>query len=177
MKIIVVSRSWPSNDKSGVPLAAFEHAKILINDGHELSIIGSYESVLHEKLPNCNKYFVSSRGSGALYSPVSADKKHLQDIFNQIMPDLIIVEAWQTALSDVTIDIAVKNELPILVISHGISIHKFSNSLVDICYAFSWLPYKLNLKRRLKKINALAVLDMESKSTVLSLLSYAHGES
>ncbi len=165
MKIILVSRSWPSNDRSGVPLAAAEHAKILISDGHEVSIIGSYESVLFENLSGCDKYFVSSKGTGALHSYVSVDKKRLQDIYNQILPDLIIVEAWQTSLTEAAIDIALKRSLPVLVISHGISVHKFSNSWIDFFHAISWFPYKLRLKNRLRKINAITALDMESKSS------------
>ena len=164
MRILVVSRSWPSNERSGVSLVASEHVKMLISAGHDISIVGSFPAIVNETLKVTNKYFVSSCGSGSLYSPASVDCKQLSSIFIAENPDLIIVEAWQTALTDAAIDIGFNMSLPVLMISHGVSLHKLSNSILDILKMILWIPYRLRLGSKISKLSAITTLDFESSS-------------
>ncbi len=164
LKVIIVSRSWPSHEKSGVSLAAHQHAQILLDEGCDVSIVGSSITVLKETLNATNKFHVESSGSGTIYSKSRVNKPLLHEIFESIKPDLVIVEGWQTSLTDAAIDIASGRKLPLMVISHGISLHPFSNSLFDIARSFFWAPYRLRLKKRISNINALTSLDLDSKS-------------
>ncbi len=164
MRIVVVSRSWPSEERSGVSLVASEHVKMLISAGHDISIIGSHSSILNEDLKVSNKYFVSSHGSGSLYSPAFVDRKQMASIFRAENPELIIVEAWQTALTDAAIDIGFSMSLPVLMISHGVSLHKHSNSMLDILKMIAWIPYRLRLPNKISKLSAITTLDCESSS-------------
>ena len=160
----MVSRSWPADERSGVSLTAHKHANILIGAGHELHILGSNAAIEQEVL-DAKKYYIPSSGSGALYAPAKVDKKLLQDTIQSVRPDLIILEAWQTALTEATIDIAYEKKIPTLMISHGISIHPYSNTLRNWIRYLAWLPYlAFGLRSRIQKIGAITALDLNVKS-------------
>ncbi len=165
MKIAVVSRSWPSNERSGVSLIAAEHVKYLFNAGHRVCIIGAYKEVLSEGSSGVVCFQVSASGSGALYSPACVDRHPLFDIFRNFCPDVVLVEAWQTALTDAAIDVAAELGLPVVMLSHGVSVHPYSWRPLDVLRSLGWSWYKLFvLPRRLKKLRILAVLDQKSDS-------------
>lgn len=160
----MASRSWPADERSGVSLAAQKHASMLIDAGNELHILGSNAAIEQETL-NAKKYHIPSSGSGALYALAKVDKNLLQDTIESIHPDLIILEAWQTALTEAAIDIAYKKKIPSLMISHGISIHPYSNTLRNLFRYFAWLPYQwFSLPKRIQKISAITTLDLNVKS-------------
>ena len=160
----MVSRSWPADERSGVSLAAQKHANILIGAGHELHIVGSNAAIEQEAL-DAKKYYIPSSGSGALYAPAKVDKKLLKDTIQSVCPDLIILEAWQTALTEAAIDVAYDKKIPTLMISHGISIHPYSNTLRNWIRYLAWLPYlAFGLRSRVQKISAITALDLNVKS-------------
>jgi glycosyltransferase involved in cell wall biosynthesis len=161
---MLVSRSWPSYERSGVSLAAHKHTQMLIDAGHELHIVGSHEDIEQEAL-NAQKNYVPGSGSGALYAPIKVDEQLLSRTIKTIKPDLIILEAWQTALTEVCIDIANMQHIPTLMISHGISIHPYNNSVRNWVRYLAWLPYQwLCLPSRIKKITAMTALDLQACS-------------
>ncbi|WP_353427832.1 glycosyltransferase family 4 protein [Polynucleobacter sp. MWH-UH19D] len=161
---MMVSRSWPTVERSGVSLAAQKHAKMLIDLGHELHVLGSNAAIEQESL-NAKKYYIPSSGSGALYAPAKVDKKLLQDTIHSISPDLIILETWQTALTEAAIDVAYEKKIPSLMISHGISIHPYSNTVRNWIRYLAWLPYQyFFLTSRMKKLTAITALDLNVKS-------------
>lgn len=164
MDITVISRSWPSHEKSGVSLVAAEHVRLLLESGHNVSIIGSHKSVLNESF--CiNKRYVSASGSGAIYSPAKVNYSTLRKKIIELNPELIIVEAWQTALTDTAIDIAHSLKIPILMISHGVSIHPFSCTPLDLIRSLAWSHYKYYfLPNRIRKISVITTLDAAAKS-------------
>lgn len=165
MKITVVSRSWPSNEKSGVALAAAEHVRLLAEAGHAVTIIGAHQAVVDETLPVIARFHVPAKGSGALYAPARINRGMLRDVLNRAEPDLILVEAWQTALTDAAVDAAHELGLPVIMISHGISLHPFTQRAPDVLRAWAWTWYRLfTLPRLVRRLSGLAVLDMESKS-------------
>jgi glycosyltransferase involved in cell wall biosynthesis len=164
MRILMVSRSWPADERSGVSLAAHKHAKMLIDAGHELHIMGSHAAIEQETL-NAKKYYIPSDGSGALYAPAKVDKQLLSRTISNIQPDLIILEAWQTALTESVIDIAYDQHIPSLMISHGMSIHPYTHSLRHWIRYLAWLPYRwLCLPARMKKLSAMTALDLHVQS-------------
>lgn len=166
MRVTVVSRSWPSNERSGVTLSASEHVQMLVEDGHETSIIGSHIAVLQERLPVFSRHHVPSHGSGALYAPARVDQSLLADVFRRTAPALVIVESWQTALTDATVDVASNLGLPVLMISHGVSVHPFTNRLVDILRALAWAHYRKKLlPKHVSRLSALTTLDETSTSS------------
>ena len=166
MRITLISRSWPSDERSGVSLAAFNHARILVEKGHDLSIIGSFDGLKSLPLPLLDRTVIPSFGSGALYSPVRINRRKLTNAISANTPDLVIVEAWQTALTDTAIEVAFDLNTPVLMISHGISVHPYENTIAQFVRSLAWLPYRyIKLPRLMKKLSAITALDDDSIST------------
>ncbi|QWD04211.1 glycosyltransferase family 4 protein [Polynucleobacter paneuropaeus] len=164
MRITIISRSWPSDEHSGVALCAGLHAKILMAQGHQVSIIGAY-SLKEIDLAVEHKITVPSSGSGALYSPVKIEKVTLEKAFEVTNPELVVIEAWQTALTDSAIEVASGLHLPILMISHGISMHPYNSSWKQRLRSWAWKPYQyFKLPKLLKKVTAITTLDQISTS-------------
>ena len=165
MKIALISRSWPPVERSGVSLASESHAHMLIEQGHEVFILGSKIELTSPELPACPKFLIDAKGSGSLYSPARINKTQIEQVLLSINPDLVIVEAWQTALTDAAIDTANWLGLPVMLISHGISVHAFSCQPVQLLRAVGWLIYRLfRLPRLIRKLSLLTVLDTKSTS-------------
>lgn len=165
MRITLVSRSWPSHERSGVSLAALNHARLLIQQGHNVSIIGALDSLSDIALPVENRVHVPAKGSGAIYSPIQINRDLLKQAIRKGRPDLVIVEAWQTALTDTAIEVAYDLKIPVLMISHGISIHHFDTSMKQWFRALAWIPYRLfKLPALVKKLSAITTLDEGSSS-------------
>lgn len=165
MRIVVVSRSWPPNERSGLSLVAELHVNILLKSGHEVSIIGSHPSILSLASQDLDRKYIAATGSGALYSPAWVDCSSLEKYLGQLRPDLLIAEAWQTALTDKAVDVAHKMGIAVLMVSHGVSLHPFNTKFINIFRALCWLPYRIiSLPRRIKKINVITALDLKSKS-------------
>lgn len=159
MRILLVSRSWPSSERSGVSLAAAAHVQMLAELGHEVSIAGAFAPVLAEALPVGQRFLVPSRGSGALYSPARVDRSLLTSAMTRTRVDLVVVEAWQTALTDAAVDAACELALPVLMVSHGVSLHPFSASWPDRLRAWGWTAYRLRrLPRLVGRLSALTAL-------------------
>lgn len=164
MRILVVSRSWPSNERSGVSLAAACHVATLIKGGFDVAMMGACPEILTEEVNGCERFHIAATGSGALYSPSKIDFSAMLRVFDGFSPELVIVEAWQTALTDAAVDFAQAKGIPVLMISHGISIDAPTLSLVDRIKAICWLPWRLRLPSRLRGLSALAVLDIDTVS-------------
>ena len=165
MKITVISRNWPSASKSGLSLSVYEHARMLIEEGHDVSIIGSVESVIFEDLPVLSKNFIASSGSGSLYSPVKINKDNLRNLFLKNSPELVLIESWQTGLTDTSIEVASELGLAIIMISHGISVHKYNRSFLNMIRGFAWIYYRFfMLKKRIRKVKLITTLSLDSKS-------------
>lgn len=165
MNITVIARSWPAYERSGVSLAAAMHVRILIGLGHSVSIIGSDPRIEYEDLPVVSKIFVPSYGSGSLYSPARINIGQLTKALSETQPNLVIVEGWQTALTDYSITVAHQMDIPIILISHGISLHPFKLNLLSVVRSLGWVPYWfVTLPRLLKKVSLITALDLESNS-------------
>lgn len=166
MRITLISRSWPSHERSGVSLSAFSHARLLLEQGHEVSIIGAVDDMQSLTIPVAAKSYIPASGSGSLYSPVKVERAQLKKSIAKNHPDLVIVEAWQTAITDSAIDAASELSIPVLMISHGISLHPYQNTIIQFMRSLAWLPYRFfKLPRLMKKLSAITALDESSTST------------
>ena len=166
MRITVISRYWPSCEHSGLSLAAAHHVNMLTASGYNVSIIGSNKSIVEEKIFVDSKYFVSAKGSGALYSIPYVDESALTNAIKSSSPDLVMVEAWQTSLTEKSIDIAFELGIPVVMISHGISIHPYSSSFRDLFRSLGWVYYRFFvLPKKIKKLTAITALDQNSLSS------------
>ncbi len=165
MRITLISRSWPPDERSGVSLSAFNHARLLLKMGHLVSVIGSSKNIHSISLPLTDITFIESKGSGALYSPIRINYELLSNEIANSRPDLVIVEAWQTALTDTAIKASHRLGIPVLMISHGISLHPHQYSIRQLARSFAWLPYRFfKLPYLIKNLSALTTLDTESQS-------------
>lgn len=165
MNILLISKDWPGECNSGVSLTAALHAKILVDAGHIVSIMGSNSVPDKESLGVSNSICIPSAGSGALYSPVRINKNMMLLKFEELRPDLIIVEAWQTAITDTAIEIGHLLGINMIMISHGISVHPFDFSFKSLMRSLGWIIYKyFKLPRLVSHLNLITSLDMVSNS-------------
>jgi glycosyltransferase involved in cell wall biosynthesis len=166
MRILFVSGFWPSfSGNSGVSLSAREHAQMLIDVGCEVFILGSESGILDEKLFASGKFHISAKGSGALYSPAKVDKASLNSVILKVKPDLVIVEALQTAIGDASILVAAQHGFPVLLISHGVSVHPFTKHPIDFLRSLAWLPYRwFKLPKLVSQLSGMACLSLNSYS-------------
>lgn len=165
MRIAVISRSWPVHERSGVTLVAAEHVRLLDEAGHAVTIVGADPAVLQEALPVQARCWVRARGTGALYAPARVDRARLAQVLRDSAAELVLVEAWQTALTDAAVDVAHDLGLPVVMISHGVSLHAFTSRFLDRLRSWAWTAYRLfSLPARMRRLTALAVLDMTAAS-------------
>lgn len=165
VKLLLVSRSWPLTERSGVSLAAAAHAEMLVESGHSVAIVGAHPSVLHEGLGAARRYHVQASGSGALYSPGRVDRDALRAAIGEFNPQLVITEAWQTALTDAAIEIAHELRIPVLMVSHGVSLHPFTEQLRDRARALAWCFYRwYRLPRLVAKLSAVTTLSESART-------------
>ena len=165
MKILLISRLWPTHNRSGVSLAAVEHVKLLKMLGHDVAIVGSDPSI-YDQTNLCSRiYCVESNGSLALYSPPRINIKKIKSVLCQEKPDLVVVEAWQTVLTDFFIHYSSRLGFPVLMISHGVSVDPFALDWKSRLRAIAWLHYKLwILPGLIKKLSWITALDMKADS-------------
>lgn len=162
---MILSRSWPPHERSGVSLVAMKHAQFLIESGHDVVIVRSQGEFSSKSNHTMHSFYINAKGSGAIYSPVRINKIDLRNVIMRAKPDLVVTESWQTAITDTAVQIASQMNIPVLMVSHGISIYPFSLRVEDILRSLAWLPYRFfKLPSLIKKLSAITTLDMQSKS-------------
>jgi len=163
----MVCQVWPTFEHSGLAFCAGEHCAILSELGHEICIASSNPRVLEAvgKMPIKDAFYIPLDEFNFLTFRKDVNQKKAQEVIDAMQPDLIIVEAWQTAIGDAFIDLASKSKIKVAMISHGISLHPFSWRPKDLLRSISWLPYRwLVFPGLIKKLTLLSALDLNSKS-------------
>ena len=166
-KILMVCQAWPTFEHSGLAFCAGEHCTILSELGYEICIASSNPEVLEAvgKMPIKDAFYIPLHGFNFLTFRKDINQKKAQEVIDAMQPDLIIVEAWQTAIGDAFIGLASKSKIKVAMISHGISLHPFSWRPKDLLRSISWLPYRwLVFPGLIKKLTLLSALDLNSKS-------------
>lgn len=165
VRVLVVSQAWPETQRTGVPLAAAMHVRMLAEAGCKVDIMGSHASIIREDLPAEQRFHVRSLGSGALYAPARVDRQALASALAASRPDVVVIEAWQTALTDAAVDVAHAAGIAVLMISHGVSVHPFTRSWTDLMRAWAWWVYRrYRLPSLVRKLSLLTTLDGYSRS-------------
>lgn len=164
-QVILVSNFWPSIAKTGVALTASRHANLLLKAGHHVSIVGS-DSRINDQTQAVDKYYIFAKGGGSLYAPARVNKGKIYDMLAGVKADLLIIEGWQTAITDGFIDAAYKLNIRTILISHGCSLHPFSFYPLEVLRSLGWIFYKkFLLPSRLKKLHLITCLDDVSISS------------
>lgn len=165
-RVLVVSPQWPSYVRSGVAWSAFSHSQMLSGMGYKVSILGDNNAIELEDLDIEEAFAVRVSGSGAMYSPVRGDKAAVRDIIRVLQPVAVIVEGLQSAISQFSIEEAYNLNIPVLLVSHGVSVCPMSASIEDKIRALAWSIYrKRTLPKLLRKVAAVTTLDESSSST------------
>ena len=164
-KILIVSKFWQEYNHSGMGFCTSKHYEFLLQLGYQVSRI-STEIISNPSNSSVEMtYHVAAKGSGSLYSRVSIDKKKLAEAIKVTQPDIIFVEAWQTGISEKAIDIAYSQKIPVVMISHGISILPYNFSLWSIIRSILWLPYALTtLPLTINKLTATTTLSLTAST-------------
>jgi hypothetical protein len=91
-KILVISRSWPPKERTGVSLAAHKHAQLLLNLGYEVAVLGAKDQTDLNDIGISNAAVISAKGTGAIYAPVRINKFELRNFstFNFVIKSLKI---------------------------------------------------------------------------------------
>jgi glycosyltransferase involved in cell wall biosynthesis len=166
-KILMVCQAWPTFEHSGLAFCAGEHCTILSELGYQIYIASSDPQILEAvgKMPIKDAIYIPLDGFNFLTFRKDINQKKAQEVIDTIQPDLIIVEAWQTAIGDAFIGLASKSKIKLAMISHGISLHPFSWRPRDLARSLSWLPYRwLVFPGLIKKLTILSALDLHSSS-------------
>lgn len=162
---MLVTRSWVSHERSGVSIIAYIHATILNQLGNNLTLITTHPSAIDEYSPCHAVRIVSAQGSGSLYSPANVSISEVESVIKELNPDLIITEAWQTAITDAFISVGARLKYKVAHVSHGVSVHRFSNSFLSLVREAGWVWYKLfKLPRMIRGLSILGVLSDNSYS-------------
>lgn len=164
----MVCQAWPSFEHSGLAFCAGEHCTILSKLGYEIYIASSNPRVLEAvgKMPIKDALYTPLDEFNFLTLRKDINQKKVKEVIDAVLPDFIIVEAWQTAIGDAFIKFASKSKIKVAMISHGISLHPFSWRPRDLVRSLSWLPYRwLVFPNLIKKLTILSALDLNSSST------------
>ena len=165
MHILVVSAQWPSDGKTGLGVIAAKHVEFLAENGYQVSALGISTKFLDDVLIPAKKYYISSRGSGALYSPSRISLEDLRHLLNKIKPSLIIVQGWQTGLSEAVVKVGNELGINILLISHGVSVHPFTYLPRDLLRSAGWFFYRnFVLRSMIRRLSGLTALDLTCDS-------------
>lgn len=165
MKIVLISQFWPKVQKSGVAAAASTHVDALISGGHIVEVLGTCEGKLLDGVQMPYQHCISAKGSGSLYSPIKIELNILRDTLEIINPDLVVIEGWQTAIAESSVEIAVDMKVPVLMLSHGVSVHAFERRPIEWMRALAWRHYRhFILPKKIKKLTAITCLSCESHS-------------
>lgn len=160
--VFVVSQWWPSYYKCGVATAAEQHSCALETLGLKVVRIGSQPI----ELPGYKNYeHITASGLSAFYSKPKVDTEKIKEVLKLHKPLAIYIEGWQLALHERFIVIAKEFGVPVILISHGVTLHAISMRPLDIIRSLAWLKYRLvTLPLLLKKISVLVVLSKTSTS-------------
>lgn len=163
LKIGLVSGSWPFFEHAGVALASDHHAHVLEALGHKVVRIGPVHTMVTEK--NFAYAGIHYSGTGSLYAPLKLKTEVFEKMLSDLDLDLVICESWQNGISEAAISAAQKINVPVVMVSHGLSVHLFSFKIIDILRLFGWLYYRFFIfPSIIKKIKCLTCLDMDAIS-------------
>ena len=132
--------------------------------GHKVSIVGTSESFVAQNYPGIIARKISAHGTGALYSRIRFKESDVLAVIEEVKPDIIFLEGWQTGVSEAFIDVLGSSRIPLVLISHGISLHPYTFELKYFFRWIAWIPYTLKLQRRLRNLKLLSAISLNANS-------------
>lgn len=165
--ILIVSRFWQEYDNSGMGFCSSMHYEILLDAGYNVKRIGTTDVSSDNSIDDY--FYVRAEGAGSIYSKVSLDREELLDLLKTIKPNLILIEGWQTGIGEETVDLAYQLQIPVVIISHGLSLLPYDLSFSSIIRSLLWAPFALvTFPKTLRKLTAITTLHRFASSTRFS---------
>ena len=155
-KILLVSKEWSPEDRSGLGYSALNHENILKEINKDVVTVGLKK---HKK-----DEFINIKNFFHFLFNFKKILKKVDDVLNKYKPDIILVESLQTIISEIFLLRAFKQNIKTIIISHGISIYPYKNSIKYFLRFIIWLPYIFFLKKIIKNINIFMSLNIYSSS-------------
>ena len=155
-KILLISKEWSPSNKTGLGFASKQHEEIFKSLDFQVITVSS----------NCQSKNFNLQLNGFIdfiFDPWHYLKKG-QNIIELTLPDIIIVESMQTVVSEIFLYLAKKNKIKKIIISHGISIFPYTNSIKYFFRFFIWAAYLPFLYYFLKSADYFFSLDIKSKN-------------
>jgi len=156
-KLLLVSKEWSPKDKSGLGFCSTAHEQIFKNIGFHVFTASSNNNDKNYNLKIKN--FVNF-----LFNFLYFFKKS-NLIIKECKPDFVVVESFQTIISEIFIYLAKKNNIKVVIISHGISIFPYNKKIKYILRTIIWILYLPFLFFFLKSCDAFLSLDPNSNNS------------
>jgi hypothetical protein len=155
-KILLISKEWSPKRATGLGFASSTHESILKELGFVVTTVSSNDSSkdINFQLKNLLSFILN---------PFYFLRK-AEFIIKESKPDLIIVESFQTVISEIFLYVSKNNSIKTAVISHGVSIFPYNKKFKYYLRFFLWLLYLLILNYLIKKCEIFFSLDLNSKN-------------
>jgi glycosyltransferase involved in cell wall biosynthesis len=155
-KVLLVSKEWSPYSATGLGFATSLHESILKELNFTIITVSSNDS-------SKNVNFKLKGLLNFLLSPFCFISK-AEFIIKKYKPNIIIVESFQTIISEIFLYVANKNSIKSIVISHGVSIFPYSKKIKYYLRFLLWLIYLPILSYLIKKCDFFFSLDLNSKN-------------
>ena len=155
-KILLISKEWSPKRATGLGFASSTHEIIFKELGFIVTTVSSNDSTkdINFQLKNLFSFILSP-----FYFLQKAEF-----LIKESKPDLIIVESFQTVISEIFLYLSKKNSIKTAVISHGVSIFPYNKKIKYYFRFFLWLIYLPILSYLIKKCEIFFSLDLNSKN-------------
>jgi hypothetical protein len=156
-KILLISKEWSPKRATGLGFASSKHEIIFKELGFSVVTVSSNDSSkdINFQLKSLMSF---------LLNPLYFLRK-AEFIIKETKPDLIIVESFQTVISEIFLYVSKKkNSVKSAVISHGVSIFPYNKKIKYYFRFFLWLIYLPILSYLIKKCEFFFSLDLNSKN-------------
>jgi glycosyltransferase involved in cell wall biosynthesis len=154
-KILLISKEWSPKRATGLGFASSTHETIFKELGFVVTTVSSNDSSkdINFQLKNLLSFILNP-----FYFLQKAEF-----IIKESKPDLIIVESFQTVISEIFLYVSKNNSIKTAVISHGVSIFPYNKKIKYYFRFFLWLIYLPILSYLIKKCDIFFSLDLNSK--------------
>jgi hypothetical protein len=155
-KIFLVSKEWSPNKNTGLGFASSLHENILKQLDFNVITVSSNDRSKDINL-ECKGLL------NFLLSPLYFLRK-AENIIEEHKPDIIIVESFQTVISEIFLYISKKKLIKSGVISHGVSIFPYDKKIKYYFRFLLWLIYLPIMSYLIKKCDFFFSLDLNSNN-------------
>ena len=155
-KILLISKEWSPKRSTGLGFASSTHANIFKELGFVVTTVSSndFSKDINFQLKSLFSFILN---------PFYFLRK-AEFIIKETKPNLIIVESFQTVISEIFLYISKKNSIKTAVISHGVSIFPYNKKIKYYFRFLLWLIYLPIFSYLIKKCDIFFSLDLNSKN-------------